>query len=335
VLAAPDENTQRTKVADWLELKAIASPDGRVAFATLISATALTQNEENEDIADEDAKNEGLVLAAQAEIDRRLRSIGVGYPFRIVANARALEFRDPLSRVGAVYLFCLFLSHAFDRTIIPQNLAPEVTNEVRDLFQVCSTVAAGGYVNGPAVSFGFPRPDGKEFLRALRRVYRLFGDGRPCRKPRKASPPNVKDSGIDIIAWRRPIDRLPGTHYLIGQVASGLDWEDKSVKADREHFHKYWFVETPASQAEDAMFMPFGLEPENEKAEKDYEALLRDHMQSVGYKFGTLFYRDRIARHVGDGLQLIANGEELIERHQELAEVEQWVEAYRQRLRAA
>jgi hypothetical protein len=185
------------------------------------------------------------------------------------------------------------------------------------------------------MSFGFPRPDGAEFLKALRRVYRLFGDGRPCRKPRKAAPPKVKDNGIDVIAWKRSIDNLPSTHYLIGQVASGNDWTDKSVKADREHFHDYWFVEKPGSQAEDAMFIPFGLEPENAKQVADYEKLLSDHMQSIAYRYGNLFYRDRIAKHLAQGLQLIAAGEKHIQREDDLEEVTKWVVKFTDRLRVA
>jgi hypothetical protein len=296
MLAVPDESVHRTKIADWIELKAIASPDGRVGFGTLVSATALTENEQEENIGDADSNEEELVLCVQAEIARRFNNVGTDYPFRIDDKGRALQFVTPVSEAGSAYLFCLFLSHAFDRTIVPEALAPEVTNKIRDLFQACATIAAGGYILGPAMSFGFPRPDGAEFLKALRRVYKLFGDGRPCRRPRKAAPPKVKDNGIDVIAWRRSIDNLPSTHYLIGQVASGNDWIDKSVKADREHFHDYWFVEKPGSQPEDAMFMPFGLEPENAQQEADYEKLLNDHMQSIAYRYGNLFYRDRIAR---------------------------------------
>jgi len=335
VLAVPDESVHRTKITDWLELKAISSPDGRVGFGTLTSATALTENAQEENIGDEDSEEEELVLCVQGEINRRLYNVGIDYPFRIDEKGRALQFVTPVSEAGSVYLFCLFLSHAFDRTIVPEALAPEVTNRIRDLFQACATIAAGGYVLGPAMSFGFPRPDGAEFLKALRRVYRLFGDGRPCKKPRKSAPPKVKDNGIDVIAWRRSIDNLPNTHYLIGQVASGNDWVNKSVKADREHFHRYWFVEQPGSQPEDAMFMPFGLEPENEKQEADYEKLLIDYMQNIGYRYGNLFYRDRIARHLAQGLQLIAAGEQQIERGPDLEEVTRWVEEYTERLRVA
>jgi hypothetical protein len=322
-------------MADWLELKAISSADGRVGFGTLVSAAELAENEQEENIGDDDSDEEELVLSVQAEIARRASNVGTDYPFQIDDKGRALQFVTPVSNAGSVYLFCLFLSQAFDRTIVPEALAPEVTNRIRDLFQACANIAAGGYVQGPAISFGFPRPDGADFLKALRRVYKLFGDGRPCKKPRKSAPPKVKDNGIDVIAWRRSIDNLPNTHYLVGQVASGLDWVDKSVKADREHFHKYWFVEQPGSQAEDAMFMPFGLEPENEKEEADYEKLLVDYMQGIGYRYGNLFYRDRIARHLAQGLQLIVGGETLIERGADLAEVTRWVEEYTERLRAA
>jgi hypothetical protein len=335
VFAVPDETMHRTKVADWLELKALASQDGRVGFGTLISATALTENEQKEDVSDEDLAEDRLVLNAQEEIARRRKTVGADYPFKIDDLGHAFEFIAPVTEIGSVYLFCLFLSHAFDRTIVPKKLAPTVTNRTRDLFQACATIAAGGYVQGPSMSFGFPRPNGMEFLVALKKVFKLFGDGRPCSKPRKSAPPNVKDNGIDIIAWRRSVDNLPDTHYVIGQVASGNDWVGKSVKADREHFHKYWFVEEPGSQAEDAMFMPFGLEPDNDGKDIDYDDLRRDYMQNIGYRYGNLFYRDRIARYAAHGLQLIANGETDIERSGELKEVKRWVTNYTKRIRSA
>ncbi|HEX4808548.1 MAG TPA: hypothetical protein VH325_06445 [Bryobacteraceae bacterium] len=334
MLAVPDDTVHRTKVADWLELKALSSPDGRLGFATLVSATALSEEEQPEDSADEDIKDDALVLSAQAEIARRLKNIGEEYPFRIDDNGRAMRFITPVTKVGSVYLFCLFLSHAYDFTIMPKALAPKVTNKTRDLFQACATVAAGGYVQGPAMSFGFPRPDGETFLKALHRVYTLFGDGKPRKKPRAAAAKKIKDNGIDIIAWRRSIDTLPCTLYMIGQVASGSDWEGKSVVPDREHFHKYWFEDLPGSQPQDAMFMPFGLEPEDPEDGTAYDDVLKDYMQSVAYRYGTLFYRDRIAKHLADGLQLVADGEKEIERVSDLGEVVTWVKIYTEKLQA-
>jgi hypothetical protein len=333
VLAVPDESYHRTKTADWLELKAIASPDGRVGFGTLVSATALTENEQEENIGDKDAEEDRLVLDAQEEINRRRESVGEDYPFRIDDNGQAMCFVKPLTMAGSIYLFCLFLSHAFDRTIISKELAPHVTNRERDLFQACSTVAAGGWVQGPAISFGWPRPDGSTYLRALKRAYTLFGDGTPHKRARPAASKAVKDNGVDIIAWRRAADGLPGTQYLVAQVASGADWKDKSVITDRQHFHDYWFERKPGSPTTDAMFMPFGLEPELPGDGTPYKDVLVDHVQSIGYKFGRLFYRDRVARHVGDGMRLIEAGESQIERHEELPKIVKWVDNYSKRLR--
>jgi hypothetical protein len=122
---------------------------------------------------------------------------------------------------------------------------------------------------------------------------------------------------------------------MIGQVASGEDWIEKSVVTDQQHFHKYWFTEVPGSQPTDAMFMPFGLEPEDPEDGTPYEEVLKDHMQSVGYKYGTLFYRDRVAKHLADGLQLVEAGENEIERIPDLEKVVRWVEKYMKRLQAA
>ena len=83
------------------------------------------------------------------------------------------------------------------------------------------------------------------------------------------------------------------------------------------------------------MFIPFGLEPENAQQEADYEKLLNDYMASIAYRYGNLFYRDRIARHLAQGLQLIAAGERHIERGADLGQVAEWVEEYTERLRAA
>jgi hypothetical protein len=123
--------------------------------------------------------------------------------------------------------------------------------------------------------------------------------------------------------------------YMIAQVASGENWESKSVVTDREHFHDYWFERKPGSRATDAMFIPFGLEPEIPGDSTPYKEVLDDHVQSINYRFGQLFYRDRVARHFGDGLRVIAAGEPLIERHKDLPKIVRWVDNYSKRLGAA
>lgn len=64
-------------------------------------------------------------------------------------------------------------------------------------------------------------PERQAFRAALKVIYAKFGDGQPVHVPRPAARANVKDEGIDVIACRPSPDGLPGTHYLLGQVASG------------------------------------------------------------------------------------------------------------------
>lgn len=335
MLASPDESTHRSLLADWLELKAIASPGGRVGFNTLLSAVALGEDEQRTDIAEEDRAEDQLIQRVQDELERRRKAVGKDYPFRIISHGRVLRFVTPVSKPGAVYLFCLFLSHAFDSPFVPKRLAPKLNNAVRNLFQACATVAAGGYVRGPAISFGWPRPDKTGFLKALQGVYKAFGDGKPHKTPRPGAPRMVKDNGVDVIAWRRTPDNLAGTHYLVGQVASGADWKDKSVKSERKQFHGFWFSESPVAQCNDAMFMPFGLAPDEASDGVPYEEVLDGYMKYLMLRYGNVFYRNRVTRSLAEGLRLVARGERKIERVADLDEVVQWVAAYQKRLKAA
>jgi len=334
-LTAPDSTYHRTKLADWMELTCISAPDGRIGFSMLTSLSQDEENEQAEDIAEEDATHEQHILDVQGELSSRSRSLGANYPFQIDDQGRYMTLKPAFSDVGAIYLFCLYVSHATDRTIIPRSLAPRVTNKVRDLFQACATLAAAGYVLGPAVSFGWPRPDRSEFLKKLKQVYKSFGDGIPVTRPRPAASMNIKDNGIDIIAWRIQRDGLPGTHYLLGQVASGENWFGKPVAPDAAHFHDYWFKVRPSSQVQYAMFIPFCLEAEASDSSASYEEVLRDHMQSLGSRFGVVFYRHRIAEFAAAGMRLHAEGLSEIERVEDVLVVRRWVESYSTRLRVA
>jgi hypothetical protein len=250
--------------------------------------------EQEEDIADEDARHESLVGSVQSVIAERRKIIGPDdYPFIIDDDGSGMQRAAPVTPAGAIYLFCLFLSHAYDRTIIPKEHAPDITHEVRDLFQICATVAAAGYVEGIATSFGWPRPDSEKFLAALKRIYGMFGDGTPHGAAPIGAPDQVKDDGIDVIAWRPSPDGLPGTHYLLGQVASGNDWQGKSVVNYIDMFHKFWFSTPPASREIPVMFMPFCLEPKAFDDPSEAQESAVNNMQRLTNFFGVLIYRYR------------------------------------------
>src|ERR1039457_1813867 len=131
MLAIPDRTVHVTKLADWLEFVTIQSPSGKMSFSTLVSAADLSAEEQSEDISDDEIWEDELVLSVQNEINARRNCIGADYPFMIDPRGHVLQLADPITPIGSVYLFCLFLSHVTDRTIVPKALIPNVDNDGR------------------------------------------------------------------------------------------------------------------------------------------------------------------------------------------------------------
>ena len=124
------------------------------------------------------------------------------------------------------------------------------------LFQDVAVAAAATIMCGDVISFGWPRPGGTGFRAALRGACRKLGLGEPLRYLPAWSSGKEKDAGIDVIAWREFRDRGPGKLVMLGQVASGLDWPEKSVKNDTYRFFA-WFSKRPTEHFVPAIFIPF------------------------------------------------------------------------------
>jgi hypothetical protein len=334
MLSLPSQSDATWKFADWLELRAIGSSRRKSTLAELLSGLDVGRDEESEDSADADAERDRLKAEVLDEIDRRINCIGASYPFRLGRRGAVLEFVAPADNVGAIYLFCLFLSHIADRSIVPADLAPEADNRVRDLVQVCCTVAAAGHVEGEASCFGWPRKDGLPFLDALKTLYKRIGEGAPHDEAPAGAPVYIKDGGIDVIAWRPAVDGMGITAYFVGQVASGKNWSEKSVKADEDTFHRFWFKSQIASPRTYGMFIPFCLEPESPVVGETPEKRIEGYLYRLTFQFGHMFYRYRIPEMAAKGLLQIEAGR-FVGRAQELEDIRRWVDGYCGRLSEA
>jgi hypothetical protein len=62
-----------------------------------------------------------------------------------------------------------------------------------------------------------------------------------------ASGVHAQDDTLDLIAWRDFPDGSEGKLFLVGQCASGWDWEKKKRELDAEAFFDDWFSERPPS----------------------------------------------------------------------------------------
>jgi hypothetical protein len=332
-------------VCDWLEIKAASQPNGRYPLARLKRTWDVNRETEDSDpegqlerevdtdsqgVGGEDA--DAFLDSITDELGDRLEALDEAYPFEMTAGGNVISLKSDPGFGGYVYLFCLFLSHAKPGEILDGRWLPTITHKTRDLFQACATLAAAHEVTGCAISFGWPRPNqNPPFLTKLREVYQLFGEGEVVSVPRPGASPSPKDEEIDVIAWRPTADKAPGTQYLLGQVASGDNWEAKSVKGPPiEKFHSVWFNQPPPSTPLPYIFIPHAVAP-NSTGDR------ADAMSIKTITFGTVLDRLRLPKSAELGLRIASlPGSKLtIERVADAPSVSIWVDKQITSLRAA
>ena len=208
--------------ADWLEFKVLSSEFDVYSLDDFQSVLEELQDVESEDFCESDNDFQNKIEQIIREINLREQHLGSTYPFRFSDDGKSLILKHTLNEGCYVYLFCLIISHHNRREILLVD--PPMNNTVRDLFQICATLAGAGKVNGSAISFGFPRPSTTPFLDALKEAYAKIGEGEVISKFRLGQSKYVKDSEIDIIAWQYQPVNLPGKYYVLGQAASGANW---------------------------------------------------------------------------------------------------------------
>lgn len=322
-------------LCDWLELKALSSKLGSFRLGTLRRLWDISRESEGsdpegrmgrEDDTDIDgvsgSDDDAFIDSISDEIGDRVQALGTSYPFRLT-NGNALQVVGPPNDGGYTYLFCLLLTHANGAELLSGPWFPRVDNGVRDLFQGCSTIAAAAEIQGCAISFGWPRPNqNPPFLQRLREVYELFGEGVVVPQPRPGVSPCPKDEEIDVIAWRPRPDNSPGKTYMLGQVASGNNWEGKPIKgAPIDNFHRNWFQPPPPSQPLASIFIPHAVPPIG------IEGTRRERLDAITARYGVIIDRMRLPRLTQEGCALARERrpELVIERTDSLRAIAHWV----------
>lgn len=322
VLAKAPIGNQAWLLADWLEFQTLSSEFHAYRVNELMRLSDEDQDSENTNVTEQDTVNETILQTALNELQLRIDTLGLSYPFHFEADASELVLNDPISPGAYVYLYCLFFSHINREEVIIPN--PPCNNTDRDLLQICSSLAAAGSLQGNAVSFGFPRPDKSNFLNALKNTWCKLGDGEVVDSIPTGAPSDEKDARIDVIAWAPTPDNAAGKHYLLGQVATGANWSSKSILGEISPFHTIWFTRSPASTPTPAMFIPFCLDITP-------PATLNDAIYYATLKFGLLYYRYRLPFYAQMGYELAKQKTKglYIERYEEFDKVVKYVDDFR------
>lgn len=275
ILNAPDVKDSYTISADWLEILCLLRNDHRATDADIAHSHEILDDRAAPPPADievdgldpdiVDAEFERALDALFNELGTRADALGALYPFTLSVAPRRLqltladESQDDAVRNGrSIYIACLIMSAIRSGVIGARTAGIQIDPIMGNIFQICATLAAAGYLRGDAYWFGHPRPDETPMLDAIRELTRLIGSG----KAKNARPAGeavfAKDGGIDVVAWRDHHDGRPAKIILYGQCASGMNWDGKPVskKVDRldgyydTRISKHW---TPA------LFTPFPL----------------------------------------------------------------------------
>ena len=236
LLRFPGNSNDAIACADWMELSALVSREGRCSIAQVERNIKRLSVYDERRAIEQNAGIEARCTDVLSELSRRIVAAAEAYPF-------VLEGSD-LVRVGdlashAPYIFCLCLSWFGWRQKKGAKKFP------RRMFEDLSKYAAQSFVGGSALRFGAPRTElPSSFREALLKLCIAIGEGQA---KELEGPINAQDDTLDLIAWRNFPDGLEGKLFLLGQCASGINWESKKRDLDPEAFFHSWFADQPAS----------------------------------------------------------------------------------------
>jgi hypothetical protein len=183
------------------------------------------------------------------ELNERMRAAADAYPFTIDGNV--VQLKSNFDTYPA-YFFCLCLSYCGWIQRRGDRIFPA------RMFEDLSCMAAKSFTGGEVVRFAYPRRGKRhdlprEFKGAIHTATRLIGEGDGCRD---RLPRSTKDDALDVLAWRDFPDLMPGKLLLVGQCASGENWDGKLTDLQPTHTTNEWMTTPVISQMIKAIFIP-------------------------------------------------------------------------------
>ena len=308
--------------ADFLELSAFFSIDGRAFTSELANEASIGAAEDHANLEVEMRNGEEEVVSgAVNRIQARQHALDRAYPFEVDPDGDTVTCVLLEDSIGqAAYVASLVLSNLRSVSSILGSSdfhpAEDEVRELRGYFQYFATAALAAEIQGDAWSFGFPRPDGSPFLDKLKQIRGELGDGRV--EAQIGAPSRPRDDRIDVFAARLPADRLPGFPLAAAQVATGKGMRDKSLKGHLDAFRKRWFSTQPVTEFIACMIVPFATDDDR----------FVDDVRTLG----NVLHRLRVPRRAAEAGRLIEAGA-TIEGYERLAGAARWIIDYRKRKR--
>lgn len=346
-LLSPTKAQTRSHWADWFEISALLSNDGAIHSNELRKLERLLSDEDDHGILADpitgepleaeilDERPERVVDNVHDEICLRRKLSGNAYPFQLEYPDGAAAFSGSflLRYLGGelnednpfvFYILGLFETALRDQIIIVNDV--NISNHrLGLLFQIASCLAIGGYLRGHTVWFGFPRPAQNAFLPALTAAMARFGSHRVVEAIPPGYPAALKDGGIDIIAWIDFDDERGARNVLFAQVASGYDWEGKTLLGFLPKFMN-WFVPPAPAPVKPALLIPFPFHHELADDEAaSWEDRANGWLLYQSSDFGVIFDRFRVARCAAAAMAMDEGDRARIDGADQIGAISDWL----------
>lgn len=305
----------QAQLADWLELSVVvngkpASDVELLAAADILDEPPHSTRDDEDSIGSElveeeiaDTRTDELRSMVWNEVRFRIEALGDSYPFEVEARSQGgflLGLRDEgdtQSQVVIAYQLMLMIS-AIRRGLFPkpeefEERHKDLVKPIPGLFQDLAVIAASS-VLGESYGFGFPRLDHTGFLAALQALRSAIGLGE-LRSPPSTTSRGTKDGTLDVVSWRRFRDAQYGSLIVYGQVASGTNWTDKSMRSHIVGKFLDHFLDAPSQEYMTSIFIPFVAHEEDQPQKNvPFRKVLTDCARSRERDFGLVLDRLRI-----------------------------------------
>ena len=312
MISSPDLANSRSRLADWLELRALFSNHG-AGEADLASVARLTSDDHRErevdetgSLADEEILESDLedtIVRVSEEIGERLQTLGAEYPFSVTTQPFRLTLKSTteLKPPQWTYLFLLLISAERDKSLPKSETLAALIRKGRTLFHACASIGVAGLLrNGHTFWFGSPRPDGANFLAALAQLCSELSFGKAKDHIPAGLPEQPKDDNVDVVGWPRFRQQRGGNLIVLCQAATGDNWDTKSIIPHIQAF-KAWFDVHPYALATASIALPFPAHHEvAEHPEEGFQAALHNALNRAESRNGILIDRFRIVEAVLD-----------------------------------
>ncbi|QBK31363.1 hypothetical protein [Roseitalea porphyridii] len=313
----PGPKAPATAQVDYLEMESFLDQYGRASVLGVIDDEKLQTEEPDEDIVDDAVQENARAVEIENEVNARKHALGAHYPFDLDATGDNLEYQTattPAQNTYVACLICAFLrvhgTRGWDKDL--RHLELRFTKRV---FQTVGTLVLAAQAGRGAISLGWPRLVNEPIIAALKRGWQRGSTIEPHETPTWLAPPADKDGGIDVIGWSDwPYGSQIAESIILGQLASGMNWEGKSVRDFIDTFRQSYVRTWPENRTM-ATVIPFRRTNGPKAA-------------SLDIRHGAVFDRLSLPTKVAEAEALAAQGR-VFDEIENVDSIRQWVDDYR------